>query len=423
MDLEPVDQIVHAGWVLPIEPPNVVLEQHCVVIERGRIEAVMPSGAAATRYRATREWHLPDQLLMPGLVNAHGHAAMTLLRGLADDHTLTDWLHNHIWPAEGRWVSEDFVRTGTRLAIAEMLCGGTTCFSDMYFFPDAVATAVLETGCRAQIAFPILDHPSAWAASADEYISKGLQVRDRFKGNPRLGFVCVSEDMTGEFGFCGYFREYDEPLAEHERLRFAREERPPPFDPARQPAPPSAQWPAERLAKAARNYAIEYVRNCIVELAKVAGEAAVREHAGLAARLIGMQYRRATAERIGAADGGAAQAADYLARMFTGMGDQARVLPAGSAVVQGATAELPAHVPGDDAAQVRVQQQGLRIVRGLPAGEARLLFDCWQQLWVGAVRSHAVICELQVAALDGGDPWAAEQLVWTVGAPAARSAQ
>lgn len=233
-------------------------------------------------------------------------------------------------------------------------------------------------------------------------------------GNPRLGFVCVSEDMTGEFGFCGYFREFDEPLAEHERLRFARDERPPPFDPARQPAPPSAQWPADRLAKAARNYAIEYVRNGIVELAKVVGESAVREHAGLAARLIGMQYRRATAERIGAADGGAAQAADYLARMFTGMGDQARVLPAGSAVVQGATAELPAHVPGDDAAQVRVQQQGLRIVRGLPAGEARLLFDCWQQLWVGAVRSHAAIPELQVAALDGGDPWAADQLVWTV---------
>jgi hypothetical protein len=224
-------------------------------------------------------------------------------------------------------------------------------------------------------------------------------------GNPRLGFVCVSEDMTGEFGFCGYFREYDEPLAEHERLRFAREERPPPFDPARQPAPPSAQWPAERLAKAARNYAIEYVRNGIVELAKVAGEAAVREHAGLAARLIGMQYRRVTAERIGAVDGGAAQAADYLARMFRGMGDQARVLP------------------GGDASRAQVRQDGLRIVRGLPVGEARLLLDCWQQLWVGAVRSHAVICELQVAALDGGDPWAAEQLVWTVGAPAARSAQ
>ncbi|HMN83987.1 MAG TPA: hypothetical protein PKA20_29215 [Burkholderiaceae bacterium] len=263
-------------------------------------------------------------------------------------------------------------------------------------------------------------------------------------GNPRLGFVCVSEDMTGEFGFCGYFREYDEPLAEHERLRFARDERPPPFDPARQPAPPSAQWPADRLAKAARNYAIEYVRNGIVELAKVAGVAAVREHAGLAARLIGMQYRRVTAERIGAIDGGAAQAADYLARMFRGMGDQARVLPAGGtamqhaaaqgtaaqgtaaqgaaaagAAVQGAAAGQPADAPG--AGAVQVLQQGLRIVRGLPAGEARLLFDCWQQLWVGALRSHAAICELQVAALDGGDPWAAEQLVWTVSTSTRRS--
>ena len=100
-----------------------------------------------------------------------------------------DWLQNHVWPAEARWVGEDFVRTGTRLAIAEMLRGGTTCFSDMYYFPDVVAATVLESGCRAQIAFPILDLPSAWAANADEYIGKGLQVRDRFKGNPRLGFA------------------------------------------------------------------------------------------------------------------------------------------------------------------------------------------------------------------------------------------
>ena len=189
MDLEPVEQIVHAGWVLPVEPSDVVLERHCVVIDKGRIAAILPSASVAGRYRAAREWQLPDHLLMPGLVNTHGHAAMTLLRGLADDHTLMDWLQNHVWPAEARWVGEDFVRTGTRLAIAEMLRGGTTCFSDMYYFPDVVAATVLESGCRAQIAFPILDLPSAWAANADEYIGKGLQVRDRFKGNPRLGFA------------------------------------------------------------------------------------------------------------------------------------------------------------------------------------------------------------------------------------------
>lgn len=215
-------------------------------------------------------------------------------------------------------------------------------------------------------------------------------------GNPRLGFVCVSEDMTGEFGFCGYFREFDEPLAEHERLRFARDERPPPFDPARQPAPPSAQWPADRLAKAARNYAIEYIRNGIVELAKVAGVAAVREHAGLAARLIGMQYRRQTAALIGAADGGPADAAGYLAKMLAGMGDEIALLPAA------------------DDGSVTVVQRGARIVRGLPADDARLLFDCWRELWVGAVRSHAAMPELEVRASDGGEAAAAGERRWTI---------
>lgn len=187
--MEHIDEIIHARWLLPVEPADLVLENHALAVRDGRILGIAPSADAGRQWQAAREYRLDRHILMPGLVNAHGHAAMTLLRGLADDHALMEWLQDWIWPAEGRFVGEDFVRAGTRLAIAEMLRSGTTCFSDMYFFPDVAAEAVIDTGVRAQIAFPILEHPTAWARSADEYLSKGLQVRDRFKSNPRLGFA------------------------------------------------------------------------------------------------------------------------------------------------------------------------------------------------------------------------------------------
>ena len=187
--MENVDQIIRARWVLPVNPRDTVLEHHAVALRDGRIVAIVPGDRVAGAFRAPLETALDDHLLMPGLVNTHGHAAMTLLRGLADDHTLMEWLQGHIWPAEARWVGEGFVRTGTRLAIAEMLASGTTCASDMYFFPDVAAETVVETGFRAQIAFPIFEHPSAWGANADEYLAKGLQVRDDYRSCPRLSFA------------------------------------------------------------------------------------------------------------------------------------------------------------------------------------------------------------------------------------------
>jgi 5-methylthioadenosine/S-adenosylhomocysteine deaminase len=187
--LEAVEQIVHTRWLIPVDPADVVLQHHSVAIEAGRIRAIAPRSEIGARFCSRREIDLPTHVLMPGLVNAHGHAAMTLLRGLADDHALMDWLQHYIWPAETRWVSSEFVATGANLAIAEMLAGGTTCFSDMYFFPDAVADCAIASGIRAQIAFPILEHPSTWANDADEYLAKGLQVRDRYKANPRLSFA------------------------------------------------------------------------------------------------------------------------------------------------------------------------------------------------------------------------------------------
>jgi hypothetical protein len=148
------------------------------------------------------------------------------------------------------------------------------------------------------------------------YAHNGLSLK-----NPRIGYVCVSEDMTGEFGLCGYFKEYDHDLSDEERLQFAKGELPPPFDPEAQPQPPADQWNDLRLAKANRNYAMEYIRNGLCELAGVIGEAETRELGGLAARLIGLQYFPETAQMVGAQDGDVAAAAGYLARMFAGMGD------------------------------------------------------------------------------------------------------
>ncbi len=213
--------------------------------------------------------------------------------------------------------------------------------------------------------------------------------------NPRLRFVCVSEDMTGEFGLCGYFEECDRDLAEDERLHFARDELPPPFNPADQPAPPAGQWSEERLRRAARNYAMDYVRNGLHALAETIGEADARELAGLAARLIGMQYYRETAALVGAPDGGADRAAQYLASMLSGLDDEV-------AVEAGATP-----------ARARLRHRGLRILRGAAGTERALLLECWRELWVGAVRAHGPMLRAR-AELHADGAGAPEELLWTI---------
>ncbi|MDP5054584.1 MAG: TRZ/ATZ family hydrolase, partial [Congregibacter sp.] len=129
---------------------------------------------------------LPGHAVLPGLINAHGHAAMSLLRGYADDLPLMPWLEKHIWPAEGTHVSEEFVRDGAALAMAEMLLSGTTTFSDMYFFPEVVAALGVKTGMRVQLATPVFDFPTVWGKGADDYISKSLALRDDYKNADRL---------------------------------------------------------------------------------------------------------------------------------------------------------------------------------------------------------------------------------------------
>ena len=174
------DTLLHPDWVVPVVPRGTVLEQYSVALAEGRITALLPRDQTQS-IQAASELELPGHAIMPGLVNAHGHAAMSLLRGYADDLPLMPWLEQHIWPAEGRHVSEEFVRDGVELAIAEMIRAGATTFSDMYFFPDVCAATAERLGMRCQITFPVFDFPTVWARDADEYISKGLALRDDVK--------------------------------------------------------------------------------------------------------------------------------------------------------------------------------------------------------------------------------------------------
>jgi 5-methylthioadenosine/S-adenosylhomocysteine deaminase len=178
---ETADLIINARWVIPVEPAGTVLDHHSVVIRGGDIAAVLPTPAAKQQYRATDTVDLATHALLPGFVNAHTHAAMTLFRGMADDLPLMDWLQNHIWPAEGKWVGEEFVRAGSELAAAEMIRSGTTCFNDMYFFADTTARVAEAAGLRAVIGLIVLDFPSAWAQNADEYLHKCLHLHDEWR--------------------------------------------------------------------------------------------------------------------------------------------------------------------------------------------------------------------------------------------------
>ena len=182
--MESVDTLVEAGWIIPVEPDEAVLENHVIALRDGRIVAILPQAEAQRRYQVENRIALPAHAIIPGLINAHTHAAMSLFRGLADDLPLTRWLNDHIWPAEQQWVSDTFVREGTRLAVAEMIRGGTTCFNDMYFYPEETARVASEAGMRVVVGLIVLDFPSVWASSADEYITKGTEVHDQFLNDP-----------------------------------------------------------------------------------------------------------------------------------------------------------------------------------------------------------------------------------------------
>lgn len=173
-------------WIVCCDDQNRILEHHAVIIDGDQIHAIVEWPAARSQYADASIIELPEQALLPGLVNSHTHLAMNLLRGFADDLPLMTWLNDHIWPAEGRFVDYRFVEDGTRLAIAELLQSGVTCFNDMYFFPDAVAKVAAETGIRASVGIIFIDFPTAWAKDLDEYINKGMQLHEQIQSSKNI---------------------------------------------------------------------------------------------------------------------------------------------------------------------------------------------------------------------------------------------
>lgn len=176
-----IDTLLHARWIIPVAGKQRYLEQHCIAIDNKKIIDILPDEQAKIQYHARVNRDYSQHALIPGLINSHTHAAMSLFRGLADDISLMDWLQNHIWPAEEKHVNEAFVQTGTELAIAEMIRSGTTCFNDMYFFPDITARVATNIGMRASVGLILIDFATVWANNSDEYIAKGLSIFDHYK--------------------------------------------------------------------------------------------------------------------------------------------------------------------------------------------------------------------------------------------------
>ena len=183
------DLVVFARWIVPVIPNETIFENSALFVTKGRISHLVPASEAETMlsdnalHAATR---LENHALIPGLINAHGHAAMTLLRGVGDDLPLQAWLEQRIWPLEGELADAEFVNAGVRLAAAEMIRSGTTCFADNYFYPDESAKVTLETKLRVQLACPVLDFPTRWAKNADEYINKTTALHDRYRDSERV---------------------------------------------------------------------------------------------------------------------------------------------------------------------------------------------------------------------------------------------
>lgn len=183
------DLLLHPQWIVPVDAAESLLTDHSLAVADGRIQAILPTAEARAAIQASRELELPGHVLIPGLINAHTHSPMTLLRGLADDLPLMTWLNEHIWPAEQRWVDPELVRAGTRLAALEMLKSGTTCFNDMYFYAEVTAKAAAEAGMRAVAGMILVDFPTRFADSPDEYLRKGLELHDRYRDH---ALICTA---------------------------------------------------------------------------------------------------------------------------------------------------------------------------------------------------------------------------------------
>ncbi|MDE0926360.1 MAG: TRZ/ATZ family hydrolase [Methylophilaceae bacterium] len=183
-----VSLIIEAAWVFPVIPRNTLLADYAAVIDADEIIDICPIAEVEGKYQASETIRLGKHVLMPGLINLHAHAAMTLMRGLADGLALAPWLQDHIWPAEAKLVSSEFVYDGTVLAAAEMLSGGVTTYNDMYFYPKAAAEASIKMGLRANLGLVVIEFPTQYATDAGDYIKKGLDARDHLRHEPLITF-------------------------------------------------------------------------------------------------------------------------------------------------------------------------------------------------------------------------------------------
>lgn len=218
--MQSVETLLSARHIVPVEPANTILENNSIVIDNGRILDLLPTQQAHTKYSAHTQFDFDQHIIMPGLINTHTHAAMSLLRGMGSDLPLMQWLEEHIWPVEQEWVDEAFVHDGSELAIAEMLRGGTTCFNDMYFFPEVTARVASTIGMRAVVGMIMLEFPTRYAASTQEYFSKGLALHDAHKSDPLISTVfaphapyTVSDDTLTKLN--SYANELDLPIHMH----------------------------------------------------------------------------------------------------------------------------------------------------------------------------------------------------------------
>ena len=192
------DTLIHGRWVIPVDSKDKILEHHSIAIDKGRIIDILPTPEAEGLYHAKQIHHLSDHAILPGLINAHTHSPLTLLRGYADDLTLMDWLNDQIWPAEQTWLGHDFMRVGTQVAMAEMVRSGTTCINECYFHPHVTADLLLETGLRGSVGIFTMKFPTTWGETEQEYLSKGLAVYKEYKNkSPLLNFSLSPHSSYG----------------------------------------------------------------------------------------------------------------------------------------------------------------------------------------------------------------------------------
>ena len=184
-----VDKVIHARWVVTVDATNQVLDHHSIALSKNRIHEILPTGLVEQKFATAEQVNLMNHAVIPGLVNAHTHAAMSLFRGAAEDLPLQDWLQQKIWPLEGKWVTEEFVRDGTRLAFAEMIRSGTTCMNDMYMFPEVVGEVAKSVGMRSSLGMIVLEFPTAWAQNATEYLDKGMKLYEEFLDDPLISTI------------------------------------------------------------------------------------------------------------------------------------------------------------------------------------------------------------------------------------------